>query len=347
VQPEARGAGRRDPARPEGGRLKRPWARGAGLAAGAAGLALAPAVLPPYELIGLCHALVLAVACLGLNLLFGTTGLLSLGHAAFFGTGAYAGGFLYMFGPVTAFEVYLLSGMLAATLLAAVLGFLCVRARRIHFTILTLAFAQMLHALFVSGAAFRPFGEVGKGLYLLGEGGLYIPRFTLLGAEVPAERFIPVFYYVILAAFLASAGCLWRITRSPFGAALRAIRENATRAALVGIPVARYRWGAFVLSGLFTGLAGGLYGQLARQITPEQLHWLFSAQLVLATVLGGSRHFWGPVAGAGAFVVLEEVSLRAVAGRGLILGGLLIAVVFLAPDGLAGLAARLRRRPSV
>ena len=316
------------------------------LLAGLAGviLLLMPLLLAPYPLITLSYALIFSIACLGLNLLFGTTGLLSLGHAAYFGVGAYAGGFLYYFVPLTSLEVYLLSGVVASTALAAILGFVCVRATRIHFTILTLAFAQMIHSLFISGAAFRPFGGVGKGLYLLGEGGLYIPRFTILGTEVAPGPFIPVFYYVIVVAFFGSLGLLWRIGRSPFGMALRAIRDNDTRAAFIGIPVRRYRWQAFVLSGLVTGLAGGLYGQLSRQITPEQLHWLFSAQLVLAIILGGTRQFLGPVAGAFGFAVLEDLSSRVTEYRGLVLGLLLVAVVFVFPGGLAGAATRLASR---
>lgn len=303
--------------------------------AGGAAFLLAPLVLPPYPLILLCYALVFSIACLGLNLLLGTTGLLSLGHAAYFGVGAYAGGFLYMFGPVSSLEVYLFSGVLSSAALAAVFGFICVRATKIHFTILTLALAQVVHSLFISGIAFRPFGGVGKGLYLLGGGGLYIPRFTILGAEFPPDEFIPAFYYVIVVAFFGSTVLLWRISRSPFGKALRAIRDNETRAACIGIPVRQYRWYAFILSGVFAGLAGGLYGQLSRQITPEQLHWLFSAQLVLATVLGGMRQFVGPVLGAFAFVGLDEFSVRWTASRGMVLGLLLIVVVFAFPGGLA------------
>lgn len=307
-------------------------------------LALMPLLLSPYALIQLGNALVLSITCLGLNLVFGTTGLLSLGHAAYFGVGAYAGGFLYYFGSLTSLEVYLVSGVVASTALAAVLGLLCVRATRIHFTILTLAFTQMVHALFISGAVFQPFGTVGKGLYFLYEGGLYIPRFTILGTEVPLERFIPVFYYVIAGAFLVSALLAWQITHSPFGKALKAIRDNDLRAACIGIPVRAYRWYAFTLSGVFTGLAGGLYGELNRQITPEQLHWLFSAQLILTTVLGGSRHFLGPVVGAFAFVALEDVALRFTQYHGLVLGVILVALVLAFPGGLAGSAAALIRR---
>ncbi|MFQ5656010.1 MAG: branched-chain amino acid ABC transporter permease [Candidatus Methylomirabilales bacterium] len=317
--------------------MKSPGTRRALVFAGTAGLALLfPLLLPPYPLIILCYALVFSIACLGLNLLLGTTGLLSFGHAAYFGVGAYAGAFLYRFSGVSSFEVYLLAGIFFSTVLAAVIGFLCVRATKIHFAILTLAFAMVVHSLFIDGAIFRLFGPLGWALYLVGGGGLYIPRLTLLGTEFTPAQFIPVFYYVIVVAFFGSAILLWRISRSPFGKALRAIRDNDTRAAFIGIPVRRYRWYAFILSGIFTGLAGGLYGQLSRQITPEQLHWLFSAQLVLATVLGGTHQFLGPVVGAFAFVALEDISVRFTLYRGLILGCMLIAVVLALPGGLAG-----------
>jgi branched-chain amino acid transport system permease protein len=105
---------------------------------------------------------------------------------------------------------------------------------------------------------------------------------------------------------------------------------------MIGIPVQRYRWYAFTLSGLFMGLAGGLYGQLARQITVDQLHWLFSAQLVLATVLGGTRQFVGPVLGALVFVALDEVSQRWVFGRNAVMGLLIIIIIFAFPRGIVG-----------
>lgn len=313
------------------------------LAAAAALALLAPAVLSPYALIVLSHAVVLAIACLGLNVVFGTAGLFSLGHAAFFGAGAYAGAFLYRFADVAAFEAYALVGVATATLLAAAIGALCVRATKIHFTILTLAFGQIFHSLFIDGAIFELFGPLGWALYLLGEGSMYIPRLAILGSEPAAADFVPVFYHVILAAFAASAFVLWRVSRSPFGKALRAIRDNETRAAYIGIPVRRYRWYAFVLSGTVVGVAGALYGQLDRQITPEQLDWLFSAELVLATVLGGSRDFLGPVLGAFVFVGLDEVAGRWAVGQKLIMGLLLIAVVFVFPRGLAGALADLTR----
>jgi branched-chain amino acid transport system permease protein len=117
---------------------------------------------------------------------------------------------------------------------------------------------------------------------------------------------------VIAAAFFVSSGLIWRIQRSPFGLALRAIREDEVRAAMIGIRVRRCRWIAFVVSGVFTGLAGGLWGQLSRQVTPQELHWLFSAEIVLAVVLGGMRRFWGPVLGAFALVAFQELAQRVI-----------------------------------
>ncbi len=304
--------------------------------AGATVSVLAPFLLPPYYLIVLTSALAFAIACLGLNLLLGNTGLLSFGQAAYFGIGAYTGGFIYTFTPITSFEIYLASGILASAALAAAFGFLCVRATRIHFTILTLAFAQMVHSLFISGVIFQPFGGVGKGLFLEGAGGLYLPRFTILGREFTPDAFNTAFYYVALLVFCVCLLLLWRIVNSPFGQALRAIRDNETRAECIGIRLRRYRWFAFILSGIFTALAGGLFGQVYRQVTPEQLHWIFSAKLVLATVLGGPRHFLGPVLGALAFTTIQEVSLRFTLYHSLILGLMLIAAVLALPDGLMG-----------
>lgn len=307
-----------------------------------------PSVLQPYSLIILSHMLVLSIACLGLNVLYGTAGSLSLGHATYFGASAYAGAFLYRFYSVESLESYLASGILTATVFAAVIGLLCAHATRIFFALLTLAFSMVAHALVTDGAVFMLFGGLGWALYLLGEGSMYVPRFTILGSEYNPHEFIPAFYIVIVAAFIVSALLLWRIGRSPFAQALRAIRDNETRAAFIGIPVWQYRWHAFILSGFFVGLAGGLYGQLARQITPEQLHWIFSAQLVLATVLGGTRHFLGPVLGAFAYVGLDEVAARWTVGRNLAFGVLLIVVIFILPRGIAGalvdLTQKLKRR---
>jgi branched-chain amino acid transport system permease protein len=313
--------------------------------AGAAAIALLlmPFVLAVYPLIILSQALVFSIACMGLNLLFGSAGSFSLGHATFFGVAAYTGAFLYRFYAVESLEAYLASGLLASTSFAAVIGFFCARTTKIYFALLTLSFSMVAHSLVIDGAVFMLFGGLGWALYLLGEGSMYIPRFAILGMEFNPHQFNLVFYDVIVTAFIVTVLLLWRISRSPFGQALKAIRDNEVRAAFIGIPVWKYRWYAFILSGFFVGLAGGLYGQLARQITPEQLHWIFSAQMVLAIVLGGTRHFLGPVLGAFVFVGLDEFASRWTVGRSLAFGILLIIVVFFFPRGIADTLMRMVR----
>jgi branched-chain amino acid transport system permease protein len=302
-----------------------------------------PALLPPYTLIQLCYALVLGIACMGVNLLYGTTGLLSLGHATFFGIGAYAGGFLFHIFDVLSIEAYLLTGVLAAGALAAVVGAFCVRLTRIHFTIMTLVLGMLVHALFFAGIVFKLGGDYGKGMFYIGYGGIVLPRFRILGSEPEPEDFISVFYYVIVIAFAATLAILWRISRSPFGLALLSIRDNDVRAEFIGIQLARLRWRAFIVSGLITGLAGCLYGQLDRQVMPEQLHWMFSAKLVVAIILGGTREFLGPVVGAFGLVALQEISPGRTIYDGLVLGIVLILVILVMPAGVTGTIVRLAR----
>lgn len=319
-----------------GPRYVLPFAAGATIV-----LLLMPSLLAPYALLILSHMLVFSIAGLALNFLYGTAGSLSLGHATYFGVSAYAGAFLYRFTFVDSLELYLGFGILTSILFAAVIGLFCVRTTKIQFAFVTLAFSMVVHSVVITGAIFRLFGGVGWALYLLGEGSLYLPRLTILGTQYAPEPFDSVFYYVIVLGFVAATLALWTLTRSPFGSALRAIRDNKTRAEFIGIPVRRYRWAAFVVSGLFLGLAGGLYGQLARQITPEQLHWLLSVQLVIAIVLGGTRRFLGPVMGACAFVGLDELASYLSVSRDLAFGLLLVLVVRAFPTGIAGKVADL------
>lgn len=322
--------------------------RGAGVllvaGAGSAVLFAMPFVLPAYPLIILADMLIFAIACMGLNLAFGMAGLLSFGHATFFGVSAYVGAFLVRFTPVNSFEIYFVAGLSFSLLLAAAIGFFCVRATRIFFTMLTIAFCQTVHSLFVNGAVFGLFGGEGRAIYQVTEGSMYVPRLSLVGMELGPHAFIPAFYNVVVLGFLGAFALLWRIGRSPFGNALRAIRDNETRATFIGIPVRRYRFYAFVLAGLFTSLAGALYGQLTRQITPEQLDWVFSAKLVLSNVVGGVRYLSGPILGAVVFVGLEEEARRFPLYADMILGALLIVVVFAFPQGIAGMLRRLSDR---
>jgi hypothetical protein len=203
-EPGSPPAASRDERRTEvAGAWRMGWLRTLLLAA-AAGivLLLMPSFLAAYPLIILCHMLVFSIACLALNLVYGTAGMLSLGHAAYFGVAAYTGAFLYRFSAVDSFELYLLSGILSSTIFAAVIGFLCVRTTKIFFSILTFALSMVVYSLVINGAVFRLFGGVGWGLYLLGGGSMYLPRLSILGREFAASEFIPAFYNVIVAAFM-------------------------------------------------------------------------------------------------------------------------------------------------
>src|SRR3972149_6120647 len=155
----------------------------------------------PYPVIVFSSALVLSIACLGLNLLLGHTGLVSFGHAAYYGVGAYAGALVFSFYDLTSLEEYLLAGLLAATTLAACIGFFCVRATRMHFTILPPACAPMIYSLFIAGAILRAGGGKGEGLFLFGGGGLYIPRFKMAGADGPPGHLHTAPFFGILACF--------------------------------------------------------------------------------------------------------------------------------------------------
>ena len=326
---------------------RRRWAARLAAWSAFAVLFAAPWGLGTYDLVLLDQVLVLAIAGLGLNLLLGMGGLLPLGHALYFGLGAYAGAFFYRFGPLESLAPFLGVGVLAAAAAAVVIGYLCARTSKIYFAILSLAFAEIVHSMVVNGFVFRPFGGLGRAIYYLGEGSLYLPRLHMFGIEIGAKDFPNVFHLIVAAAFVATALGLRRLDRSPFGLALRAIRDNPTRAEALGISVRHYRWAAFALSGAVAGLAGALYGQLHRQITPDQLEWMFSAKLVAMIVIGGSREFLGPVFGAILLAALEEIAGRWPFGQNAILGGLLIFVGLAFPAGIAGgvraLVVRIRR----
>ena len=203
-----------------------------------------------------------------------------------------------------------MSGLIASTSFAGVIGFFCARTTKIFFVLLTLSFSMVAHSLVIDGAVFMLFGGLGWALVLLGEGSMYLPQFTILGIEFNSHEFNSAFYNVIVAAFIVTVLLLWRISRSPLGKHSRRSGTMKSVPLSSGFPFGNIDGTRSFYPGFFVGLAGGLYGQLARQITPEQLHWIFSAQLVLAIVLGGTRHFLGPILGAFVFVGLDEFASR-------------------------------------
>ncbi len=301
-------------------------------------LALAPWVLSPFDTMSLAYGLVMAIAALGFNLLLGYTGLLSFGHSAFFGAGAYTVAFMVKYAGVASLELFILGALVTAALTSALFGIVCVRYTRIFFGILTLALSQVLWSL-----AFKFFWVTG------GTDGLRVPTPTLLGRGLAAGEDKIVFrthdyYYYVLAIFLVALGVMWVVVHSPFGKALQAIRDNETRATFVGIQIWRYRWIAFVISGMYTGLAGALWVPLNGLTTPDILHWTFSGELVFMTVLGGFRIFVGPVIGAVVFNYLKTYAVGYTVYWQMLLGVVLVTLVLTLPTGIAGAVARWRPR---
>jgi branched-chain amino acid transport system permease protein len=303
-------------------------------------LALLPAVIPPYQTVLLSYGLVFALAALGFNLLLGYTGLLSFGHSAYFGMGAYAVAMMVKYFRVSSMELFVVAGVVAAAAVSALFGFFCVRYTRIFFGILTMALSQVLWSL-----AFKFFWVTG------GTDGLRVPTPTLLGGALATTGdklgFLAYrYYYYVLALFVLGVVVMWVIVHSPFGKALQAIRDNETRAEFVGIQVRRYRWLAFLVSGAYTGLAGALWVPLNGLTTPDILHWTFSGKIVFFTVLGGFQTFVGPVVGAIVFNYLETYAVGHTVYWQMVLGIVLVVLVLALPAGIVGTANRLIFRRS-
>jgi branched-chain amino acid transport system permease protein len=305
-------------------------------------LAVLPYVVPPYQTVLLSYGLIFAIAALGFNLLLGYTGLLSFGHSAYFGVGAYAVAMIVKYLGITSMEAFIAGGVVAAGLVAALFGVVCVRYTKIFFGILTLALSQVLWSL-----AFKFFWVTG------GSDGLRVPTPTLLGglvagalgaAQDKLDFLANRYYYYVLVLFAVCAAVMWVIVHSPFGKALQAIRDNEVRAEFVGVQVRRYRWVAFVISGVYAGLAGALWVPLNGLTTPDVLVWTFSGKIVFFTVLGGFQTFAGPIVGAVVYNYLETYAVGHTVYWQMVLGIVLVVLVLALPAGIAGTAGRLAVR---
>jgi len=305
--------------------------------------AVLPSFIGLYQTQLLTYGLIAAIAALGFNLLLGYTGLLSFGHSAFFGIGAYAVAFLARDFGVRSMEVYILIGLPVTALLSALFGYISVRHTRIFFGILTLALSQVLYSL-----TYKWFWVTG------GSDGLRVPRPTLLAGFMEFvgagsfQRFLNAYYYYVLVVFAICVMIMWVIVHSPFGMALQAIRDNEIRAAFLGIRIRRFRWIAFLISGTFTGLAGILWVPLNGLTTPEILYWPFSGEIVFTALLGGFRAFTGPIVGGIVFTYLKTYAVATTEYWQMLLGVVLVLLVLVLPTGIVGalsrLTASLRRR---
>ena len=275
--------------------------------------------------------LVLGLAAMALNFLLGHTGVLSFGHAAYFGLGGYGVGLtLRYLAPSTGLAIVM--GVALGTLAAAVIGALIVKLRGVYFAMVTIAFGQVFFFL-----AFRWNSVTGGDDGLTGweRAPLHLGRFSF---DLRGDL---AFYYFVLALFGLSALAMGKLLRSPFGRTLLAIRENERRARFLGIPVERHVWLSFLVSGAFASLAGALFALLNNFIDPRALRWDLSGNLVIMAVLGGMRSFFGPLLGAAIFVILQDFISTRTENWMSFVGAFFVLVVVFFPRGVLG---SLRRR---
>jgi branched-chain amino acid transport system permease protein len=267
------------------------------------------------------RVVVLGLAAIALNFLLGYTGVLSFGHAAYFGLGAYGVGMMLRYvSPSTALGIVV--GTVVGTVAAALIGPLIVRLRGVYFAMVTIAFGQVFYFI-----AFRWNSVTG------GDDGL--TGWTRQPLHNPNA-----FYYLVLALFAVAVGIMAYLLRSPFGRTLLAIRENERRARFLGVPVDRHIWISWVISCSFVSLAGALYALLNNFVDPRALYWTQSGDFVIMAVLGGMRSFWGPLIGAAIYVVLQDYLSSETANWQSFIGLFFVLVVLFFPRGVLGILRR-------
>jgi branched-chain amino acid transport system permease protein len=280
----------------------------------------------PYKSLA-TQVLIYGLFALGFNLLYGYTGLLSFGSAAYWGLGAYGTGIALAKLKITSLWAALGLGLGAALVGGAVFGFFCLRRRGIYFAMLTLAFAQLLYFV---GFHLADLTGGDDGLR-----GIAVPALTLPGLSIPLNRSV-VFYYFTLVIVGLAVAALKRILDSPFGTVLQAIRENADRATACGYDISRIKHLSFVFYALFAGLAGSLDALRLTVVPIESLHWSTSGQVVIMTLLGGAGTFFGPFVGAAAYLVLEDSISVVTESWPLAIGAVFVVFVLFLPKGIWG-----------
>jgi branched-chain amino acid transport system permease protein len=281
------------------------------------------------------RVLIYAIAATSLNLVLGYGGMVSFGHAAFFGAGAFVVGILAAEGVRSAWIAWPAATAVAA-LAALLIGALSLRTRGVYFIMITLAFAQMIYYVFVSLKAYG------------GDDGLSMPGRSTVGGDIALANDL-VWYYLVLTILAAVLYGMHRLIHSRFGRVIEAVRENEARAEAIGFPVYRYKLLCFVIAGAIGGLAGALIANQSNYVSPSLLHWIQSGTLMIMVILGGVGTLWGGVIGAAVLLGLEHLIadyrigwLAAMAPNyqdhaGLAVGIVLLTIVMLAPEGIAGL----------
>jgi branched-chain amino acid transport system permease protein len=294
-----------------------------------------PLVAAPYHILLMLPFMAYAVVLLGLNLLFGYTGLVSFGHALFIGIGAYTGAFVTTRTPIRSMEAIVLLAALGGAVAAALVGALCVRYAKIYFGMLTLAFGMVFYSFLLK--FYRLTG---------GDEGMPVLRPSLFGQSLDAmpktDYLAGPYYYYTFAVLVVATLVMWRIVHSPFGLCLRTVRDNPAKAEALGLSVTRYRWHAFVISAVYTAVGGALLGPPTGNVDPTLAYWTQSGNIVFMTLLGGFASFFGPVLGAFVFIFLQDTVMSVVPYWRLIFGAILALLVILAPGGLMGLFTRSR-----
>jgi len=294
-----------------------------------AALLLLPLGLSDFWLFIAIEVLAFALYAISFNLLMGYGGMLSFGHAAFFGVGAYTGALLAKKAGVTsiwAFVLVMPGAMAVAALIAVVIGFFSVRRSGIYFAMLTFAFQMLLYTV-----ALKAIGLTG------GDDGM-------TGLRPPGLLAAPSnYYYFALAWVLPSVYALYRLVNSPFGLTLRALRNNPLRVQYVGVNVRSHQLITFVVAGAFAGLAGALFAFSSGNVFPGWLNWTASATPIVMAVLGGVQSFLGPALGAAVYVVLEVTISGSTEYWPLFMGLIIMVLVLVMPRGLVGLLERGRR----
>ncbi|WP_169543660.1 branched-chain amino acid ABC transporter permease [Sneathiella aquimaris] len=300
---------------------------------------VALAVEEPFYITLATKVTILALAGVGLNLALGLGGLVSFGHAAFFGIGGYAAGILashalnyepIMLSPfelngTTQMLIIWPIALLVSGLVALLIGFFSLRTAGVYFIMITLAFAQMIYYFAISWPAYG--GEDGLSIYVRN-------KLPVINTLDPISFFLVTFVILMLVI-----GLVHILKNSRFGAALQAARQNEERLAAVGIAPFNIRLVAFVISAMITGLAGALFADLNRFVDPTMLSWHMSGEIMIFVILGGVGRLFGPVAGAAMFILFESIFGGLTEHWMLFLGAVLLTVVLFARGGLIGFFA--------